>query len=255
MYKVALSSLFAVFLFALGAVGAWYFQQQTAATEEKSSPLAASDLEETAARPSTLTRETAQRQEPEMPIPLHAKSMGAEELFRYGAMNRASLESLRQREELVRKEELRLQLVQKDLEGQKREVEGILTQTQHALEAAEQLLAQIQQQRQVLAAEKQQRQQELEEIRQVKEVPDADKQANVKKMAELLGQMTETDAAGVLKSLVDKGSTDYVLQLLDQIEQRDAAKILDALESPTLVADLTEGYRELKRFKQKRDRR
>ena len=255
MYKVALSSLFAVFLFALGAVGAWYFQQQAAQRNGSASPLLATDAPENAASKPSTGATARDRSEAEMPIPVHAKSMSAEELFRYGAMNRASLESLRQREESVRKEELRLQLVQQDIEGQKREVEGILTQTQHALEAAEQLLAQIQQQRQTLASEQQQRQQELEAIQRVNTVPDADKQANIKKMAELLGKMSETDAAEVIKNLVDKGSTDYVLQLLDNIEQRDAAKILDALGSPDLVADLTEGYRELKRYEQTRKRR
>lgn len=263
MYKTVLNSLFAVFLFALGAVGAWYILQQNGArtAQQAVPPAAPSRLAAVAAPPQhaspslSAEAESQDRLEGEMPIPLHAKSMSAEDLFRYGAMNRASLESLRQREEELRKEELRLQLVQKDIEGQKREVEGILTQSQHAVKAAEDMLLQVQQQQQALVAEKQQRQSELEEIRRTKETPDADKQTNTKKMAELLGSMKAEDAAEVLKNLADKGNTDYVLRLLDNIEQRDAAKILDALGNPELVADLTEGYQELKRAENKRNRR
>lgn len=263
MYKTVLNSLFAVFLFALGAVGAWYILRQNEARSAQQAvpPADPSQLAAVAALPQRASPSLSAESEPqdrlggEMPIPLHAKSISAEDLFRFGAMNRASLESLRQREEELRKEELQLQLVQKDIEGQKREVEGILTQSQHAVKAAEEMLLQVQQQQQALVAEKQQRQSELEEIRRTKETPDADKQTNTKKMAELLGSMKAEDAAEVLKNLADKGNTDYVLRLLDNIEQRDAAKILDALGNPELVADLTEGYQELKRAENKRNRR
>jgi chromosome segregation ATPase len=251
-----LSSLFAVGLFALGSVGAWYFQQWQAQHQADGSPLLEVASRSSAPIGPVEPQPTATEPTPnDMRIPVHPKSMSTEELYRFLATNRGNLESLRQRQDEIRKEELRLQLVQKDIEGQKREVEGILTQTQQTLEAAEQMLAQIQQERQSLASERQQHQQELNNLQSVKDVPDEDRQTNIKKMAELLGQMTAEEAAEVLKNLANKGNTDYVLRLLDNIEQRDAAKILDALGDPALVAELTENYQELRRFDKKTNRR
>ncbi len=252
MIKTVLSSMFAVFLFALGAAGSWYFVQFQEKKQAEASLDSSFDSTLTPVS-STATDETGDSVD--MPIPVHARAMSAEEVFRFGAMNRRAAESVRKKEAELRADEQRLQLMRQDIEGQKTEVEGILKQSQSTMESAERMLAQVQQELQTLAAEKEKRLEELEDIKKRTEIPDANKQANIKKMAELLSGMGDTDSAEVLKTLANSGKMEDALRLLDQIEPRDAAKILDALDDPGLVADLTEAYQQLRRYETKPKKR
>jgi DNA repair exonuclease SbcCD ATPase subunit len=256
MFKSAISSLFAVFLFAMGAAGAWYFvqyqqQQQKLQSEAEIEAhalprsLTAVDsggapLNEALPPGGPGTRQT-------MPLPVHGRTMSPEEIVRYGFMYRNNIEEIKKQKQQVEQEQSRLQLVQKDLEQQKMEAEGILKQVQHNVDRGEQLLAQIQEERQHLAEEREQHKKELEQIQSATQVPESIQRENVIRTARLLGGMEAEEAAKLIKELANKGNMDYALQILDNVEERNASKILDALDDISLLAQITEAYRELKR--------
>lgn len=246
MIKTVLSSLFAVFLFALGAAGSWYFVEfQKNRTEEPSEETAL--IDELTTAPTSID-EPVQAEEgssKDLPIPVHARAMSAEEVFRIGALHRKNIEAIKKREERLASEEMRLKLVQDDIKAYKQEVEGILKQTQSGVETGETLLDQIIQQRQALATETKQRQQELDEIREATTVPDAVEEANVKDWSKLIGSMAEEKAAALLKELIQKGNMKLALQLLSTMEERNAVKVLDQIDDPVLLADITERFREM----------
>jgi 5'-3' exonuclease len=172
--------------------------------------------------------------------------MSSADIFRYASMNRQTMESLRRKEEQIRQEEMRLKLLNKDVEGRKREVEGILQQTQNALANVQELLAKLQVESQELERKKaEQAATETDDVGST--VPSDERLANIKVTAGWLGGMEPADAAETLKNLANSGKMEFALRLLSFIEPRKVAGILDALQDPTLVAELTEGFLEITR--------
>jgi flagellar motility protein MotE (MotC chaperone) len=248
MIKTALFSLFAVFLFALGAAGAWFivqYQSDKEGNEAESSET--SEDQEIGPHGEAPPSSDHASHDAHLPVAVRGRPMSAEELFRFGAMNRKNIEAIKHKEEELHKEEMRVELLKKEIEGRKREVEGILQQTQQAVDVGQKLLNQLREQQQQLNSEKEQLQKQQEEFRKAKDTPNEDKQANLKSAAGWLQSMKSEDAAEALKELANDGKMDFALQLLANIEERNAAKILAAMKDPTLVADLTEAFRELKR--------
>ncbi len=255
MLKSIVNGLFAVLLFSLGAVGSWYFaqyhpRQEPVTAEQVLSPPTQPLAEPPEPAPSDSVTEPA---DAKLPVPFHGRAMSAAEIFRYASVNRKTMETLRRKEEELRQEELRVQLVQKDIEGKQREIEGVLKQTQDTVAAGERLLSQLQAEAEKVARERELQQEELEKAKAA-QAPSAERMANVKVTAGWLESMSPEDAAETLKNLSNNGKMDFALQLLSYIEQRDVAKILDALHDPTLVAELTEGFRELTRPQKKKMR-
>ena len=243
MIKSLFNSLFAVFLFASGIAGSWYF------TEYRSDLEGDDDERETPAPAEIIPRAPGMSVDPiddELPVPFHGPAMSAADVFRYGEMNRKTMESLRRKEEQIRHEEMRLRLLNKDIEGRKREVEGILQQTQNALASLR-----------LLRAELEVESQEFEERKSEVAPKDADhtetkvlneeRLANIKVTADWLAGMKTNDAAETLKNLANSGKMEFALRLLSNIEARKVAGILDAMQDPGLVADLTEGFLEVTR--------
>ena len=256
MIKTVLSSLFAVFLFALGAAGSWYFiEYQKSLPEEVSEEAAIIDELTTTPVATEASEEEEDTATNDLPIAVHSRAMSPEEVFRIGALHRQNIDAMKKREERLKSEEMRLKLVQDDIEAYKQEVEGILKQVQSGVETSEQLLDQVIQQRQALTKEQQAHQAELKEIREATTVPDATEEANVKELSELLGGIAEDKAAEMLKELMQRGDMTLALKLLSTMEQRDAAKVLDSIDDPVLLADITERFRELPKPPPKKKKR
>lgn len=254
MIKTLLTSLFAVSLFASGIVGSWYFADYRSQMQQ---------LDETEPVQATLTPELAESvntsddltsspiagidaTNADLPTPFHGPSMSSADVFRYASMNRKTMESLRRKEEQIRQEEMRLNLLNKDIEGRKREVEGILQQSQKALANAQQLMAQIATESQELERKKTELTPDEKEDK-VTAVPSAERLANIKVTAGWLEGMDTADAGETLKNLANSGKMDFALRLLSYMEPRKVASILDSLKDPTLVAELTEGFVEITR--------
>ncbi len=252
MIKNVLSSLFAVFLFALGTAGSWYFvqwQEEKATVDEVGEldsanrlPLKGPDSETNLAE-----SELADVPVQAMAVPVRTGAMSAEQIVRAAGQYRHAIEQLKRREAAIEGQESQLRLAQQDLDQRKMEIEGILKQVESKLEQGQELMKQIVEEKSRLGSLKEEVLKEKESLQEAKSVPPEVEKANLSKMAMLLGGMNEVDAAEVIKAFANKGDMNFALRILDNIEDRDASKILDSLGNSDLVAEIMEAYRELKR--------
>lgn len=255
MIKSIFTSLFAVTLFAGGAVGAWYIMkldQETTANSEADLPGA------TAPALAPVSSTTSEEESDTAPLsdftsPVLGKALSGEDIFRFTAMNKKNLELMKERREALRQEEMRLKLVEKDLEIRKQEIEGVLQQSRDTVAAAEDLISKLQAQVNALNEEKAAIQENQDETA-TDDASDDEIQANIKVSAGWLATMPPEQAASAVKSLANEGKKDFVLQLLSYIEDRNVAKILHGLNDPALVAELTESFRTAKRPQKKKRR-
>ena len=253
MFKALLTSLFAVALFSSGIIGSKYLTEylQDADPETESAgsvppsrtPTLTPELA-SSVNTGEKTQSTETTANTVLPTPFHGPEMSSAEIFRYASMNRKTMEALRRKEEQIRHEEMRLNLLNKDIEGRKREVEGILQQTQNALANLQQMTAQFELEKRELQ-QKEAEQAPIEDGK-VTEVPSVEQIANIKVTAGWLEGMETADAAETLKSLANSGKMEFALRLLSFMEERKVAGILNELGDPTLIAELTEGFLEIK---------
>lgn len=253
MIKTFLYTLFGVCLFALGAVGAWYFtQMQLAAEAEKADEaVVAEDAGDAAGftlpplpsfdvtpEPVVADATSTSPEEP-LPTPVPSKPISAEEIFRFGVINRERMEKLKAREAALDEREKRMQLEYSDMEARHAEMEGLLAHVNDTLTAGESLLAQIKQQSTALKTERETLDKNREEFEKETGQTPEDKAANEKQAAGLIESMSPEIAADVLREFANDGRIDYALTMLQKMEERNAAKILDSLKDPTLLAELT----------------
>lgn len=239
MIKTFLYSMFAVFLFALGGAGSWFYLQMVEADgQEKDSvsfqPVAPhTGLE-------ALTSDINPSNNIEMPVPVHVKPVSAEEIFRFGAINKKNIEQLRNQEQRLEKDKLRLKTAHIDIETRQREIEGMLIQVNDKLATAEKLLDDIKVAAERLTTEKQDVSKKLDELQQSEEDLNAGENVNVQMVASWIQNMKAEQAAEIIREMANDGKMDFGLKLLAQIEDRNVAKILAAMRDPILVAELAE---------------
>ncbi len=68
----------------------------------------------------------------------------------------------------------------------------------------------------------------------------ASERANVERIANIYAKMEPTKAASTLTSMYTSGKQDEVVKILYKMQERSAAKILNAVADPKLAADITE---------------
>ena len=260
MIKTFLYTLFGVCLFALGAVGAWYFVQMQMAAEKGGEateqvaeenngggfslpPIPSFDVSATAFS----NEEPAPKPKP-LPTPVPSKPISAEEIFRFGVINRERMEKLKAREDALDEREKRMALEYKDMEARHAEMEGLLAHVNDTLTAGESLLAQIRQQSDLLKAEREALDKNKAEFNNETGQTPADKAANEKQAAGLIESMNPDIAAEVLREFANNGRVEYALTMLQMMEERNAAKILDSLKDPGLLAELTSKLQKKKRI-------
>ena len=136
MFKTILYSMFAVFLFALGAMGSWYFFNSQEEPEDATAQVEAVDvtgndkpLPNIPGIQDAIDALEIPAVEPiEKPLPTvqPTKPLTAEEIYRFGLINRNRTEKLQKRENALDERERQMQLEFKDLEARQTEVDGLL---------------------------------------------------------------------------------------------------------------------------------
>lgn len=242
MARFLLYSLFGMFFFALAAAGSWFLLQNRANEKAEETKVEVTPDGMTVAQ----TASPAESADP-LPVAVRGRPMSAEEAFRYGAAFRNQQEALKTREQALKDDQMKVKLMQDDLKVQQRELEGLLSQIRELLKNGEELVATIQQDKNQLELDRQAAQSNLDELKQAELAYDKSEQTNVKQLSRWFQSMPPESAAEYLRELSNDGKMDSALELLSNIEERDAAKILVAMQDPTLVAQLTEKFRGLKR--------
>jgi len=279
MIKTILSSLFAVFLFALGAAGSWYFVQwqekQKELDQQSESVTSEIAMDDDGHQPmaddeshSAHGAAASAHSEP-MEVPVRSGAMTAEQIVRTASLYRQQVEQLKRREVDVESQESHLRLAQQDLDQRKMEIEGILKQVQGYVEQSDRTLSEIairrselqdelaevkkqreelQKERDAFQNEREGRNQEVQQSNEATDVLDEAQLQNLQKTALLFGSVNQEAAAGIIREFANQGKMNYVAQMLDRMEERDASKIIDALGSdPALVTQLMEELQNMKR--------
>lgn len=254
MIRLMAILLFGVVMFAAAAAGSWFVQRQVLAKPSQDPQAAPAESNTTssppapqAASPNGTAAPAAQDQR--MPVAVRPREMSVEELLRYGMGVKEREQKVRQQEELLQQRSVQQQLALADIEGERKEIDGLRVQVGEQLKSAEKLIQklnetreQLQQDRQAAAADLQQMKFERIEI-------DGQHLDNTKRLSLWLQSMEPEKAADVLKSMANDGQaqSEIAVQILANFEEREAAKILSAMDDPKLVQLLVEKFRNLKR--------
>jgi len=186
-----------------------------------------------------------------LPVAVRPRPMSVEDILQFGLGLNKRETQLNARAASLSQEEERLQLSLADIRGEQQHLEAMHTKLQGQVAACESLLDQIQQARDELSSERQDAEQELQEFSDVRIEVDEQERQNIKRMSVWFQGMEPDKAAGALKELVNDGKTDLAVQLLANFEERDAAKILSALDDYALMVELAERFKDLKRPEKK----
>jgi flagellar motility protein MotE (MotC chaperone) len=247
MFKSFLISMFAVFLFAMGATGSWFYLNMSPkdaegddlATAQETSPFPMSEA-------NPIPRMDSAE---DFPAPVRGSAASAEEIFRLNLAQDARIQQLRQQEERIREQGLRIKTADTDTKAAQREVEGMLTQMSATLAAAEKLFEEIKLAAAQLAEKERDVQKKTEELKVLQDEADQNELANIKTLGEYFQSMPPSVAAEVIKEFVNDGEMDFAINLLRKIEPRNVSKILAEINDAALISDITVRYPEVRKLR------
>ncbi len=257
MKKVLLIIGLAALSFGLSAAGSIMLAKQQ--QEAKDAESEGTDGDVSIAQSEGLEQtETADANSPEamdLPLPVKARPVSPEEIYRYGVIFQKREEGIRQREEALEKERLRMKLVFEDVRTEQRELEGMEEQIRGKIAEAGQLLQKIGQKQQDLTREQEQAKKELDQFKENQTEYQTAELENIKQLSKWFQAMQPDKAAEYLKELSNDGRMDTAVQILGNFEEREASKILSALDDAALVVQLAEKFKGLKRPEKKKSTR
>lgn len=182
-----------------------------------------------------------------LPVVVRPTMLTPEDILRNAMSLKAREEKLVQRERAAEQEEMRLGLVQSDLQGEQVAIEGLATDVKTEIEAANQLLSRILEEKTALDRQSAENAAELKKFEETRLEMNTVEQQNIKQLSTWIQGMDATSAAAFIKELADDGKMDVAVQMLANFEEREASKILAALNNPQLMAELAEKFRTLQR--------
>ncbi|MBX3436549.1 MAG: hypothetical protein KF861_03595 [Planctomycetaceae bacterium] len=246
MRNAILMLLFAAVAFGASAAGSFVLKSKSPpagnqeATDEASASTSTGDQQ-------SGTPTSAATPDADLPVAVRPRPMSVEEVLRFGMGLRKREEQLDSRAKALNEEQARMQLALADIRGEQQQIEGMQARLQGQAEICRSILGEIQQARQNLAADRDQAKEELNKFEEVRLESDAEEQQNIKTMSEWFRGMEPEKAAGAIKKLANEGKTDLAVKILSNFEERDAAKILSALDDYALMVELAEKFKSYKR--------
>lgn len=190
---------------------------------------------------------TEQHDETELPVVVRPKMLTPEDILRNAMSLKAREEKLVQRERAAEQEEVRLGLVQSDLQGEQVTIETLSSDVKSQIESANQLLARIYDEKSALDRERLNNAEEAKKFEETKTEMNSLEQQNLKQLSTWIQGMDADSASAFILELANNGKMDVAVQMLANFEEREASKILAALNNPKLMAELAEKFRTLQR--------
>lgn len=184
-----------------------------------------------------------------LPLPIRPREMSVEELLRYGMGVKEREAQVKQQEELLQKRRVQHQLVQADIEGERKEIDGLRVQVSDQLKQAEGLIGKLKELRSQFLQDQSDAAEKMKQIKHERIEIDEEHMDNTKRLSQWIQSMDPEKAAEVLKSMANDGPAqqEVAVQILRNLEEREAAKILSAIDDPKLVQQLIEKFRNLKK--------
>ncbi len=243
--KMIVMAFMGLVMFIAAAVGGWYVKTQVLAPP----PEEVADGEmELSADPLNPAPNMGKANEL-MPVAVREDSMSVEELLRFSLSLKEREKGIREKEDLLQQRKIQQQLVLSDIQAEQQTIDGLRTQLTTDVGSAEDMLEELNQLREAVIMEREKTKTEFSAIEAKQIDITAQHKANDKKLSTLLQGMTGEKAAAVLKEMANDGNMTVAVQLLANFEEREAAKILDAIEDPKLLNQFIAEFRNLKNEK------
>lgn len=188
----------------------------------------------------------------DLPVAARPKPMSVEEIIRYGKGIKQRAEHLDKREAQLAEQESQHRLVLADVQGEQKEIDGLRTQIRDQIGTVESLLEQLEVKRSLQSEEQKRAEEQVKLLEGQQKDVDSMQSDNIKRMSAWFQNMEPAKAANFLKELSNDGKTDMAVQLLSNFEEREASKILAELDDPTLMVELIESFKTLKRAEKKK---
>jgi hypothetical protein len=173
--------------------------------------------------------------------------MTPEEVMRHALELRSREQTLNERELAIDTQDSRLRIVQADVQAEEQSLRGLQHELETQIQAARQLLNQVLEEQQKLQQQQQEAQTQLQAAEKNRAGQDAQQRQNEKQMSKWLSSMAPEVAAQLVRELANNGQLDTVVQMLSNLNEREASKILEAVGDVGLISELTEKFRVLKR--------
>lgn len=190
-----------------------------------------------------------------MPVAVRPRPMSIEELLRLGMGLNEREESLVRQAERLQRQESQLKLALADIKGEQQQIESLRMQVQQQLEVADGYLARIQKARDDLAADRTREEARFKEFESSRLEINSQQRENIKQLSTWIQSMEPEKASAVLREMSNDGRIETAVKLLSQLEERDVAKILSALDDAKLVDQFITRFQDLKRPERTASRR
>lgn len=181
-----------------------------------------------------------------MPVAVRDDAMSVEELLRFSLSLKERERILREEEEQFQQRRVQQQLVLEDIQSEQEAINKLSTDVAQRLGSAQGMVDELNRLRETVIAEREKTQEEFSDIESRRIDISEQYKANDKKLSTWLQGMSSENAASVLKEMANDGSMKVAVQLLSNFEEREAAKILDAIDDPKLLNEFITEFRNLK---------
>lgn len=246
MKKLILTMVMSMLTFGLAFAASWYLHppQEVAYGPDQQAVTAAAD---TASGPTAAVGKPVNPGDGTLPAAVRPRAASVEELVRLGLSLKAREEEVHKMEEGLQKRQIQQQLALADLTSERRSLDGFRTEARDALGEAQRVLEQLTVMHQQLVNER-------EQLVKERSMPaeegapntSADQIQKTKRLSQWIQAMEPDKAAGLLKQMANDGDVTGAAEILSHFEEREAAKLLSAIDDPTLVNDLVSQFRDLK---------
>jgi len=262
MMKLLKLMMFGIVVFALAAGGSWFARTRQHASADQTAgehggeSVAGIAGSGTVPSPPEGEHGNAAHDEHEgLPVVVRPRMLTPEDILRNAMSLKNQEDKLNQREQAAQQQEYRLGLVQADLQQEQKAIVSLGDDVKRQIESANQLLTRIIDAKNKLDGERQRTNDELKQFQDAQTKMDASEEQNLKKLSTWVQGMDAATAANLIKTMADNGKMDVAVRLLANFEEREASKVLAALNNPELMAELADKFRTLQRPSKTADKR
>ena len=247
MKKMLMIGIYGLVILGASAGGTWFLRQkdleaqQAEADKVDPMPDSIADLAAPVDVTKPLDEPKTAAEEKELPVAVRPEEMSVEEIVRYGLGLKKREAAIHEREEALRRTETQHRLVLADIDGEQKEMEGLLAQARDQRAAAEklleqaraeklsndELLKQIEEKKATLAAEQKQA---AVNGTATEGATVVDTEANLKELVTWIGGMSPEAAASAVKSLTNSGRLEDAVNVLAKLEERNVAAVMEKLQ-------------------------
>ena len=240
MKNIILTCLAAVLLFSLSAAVSLYLQNP-GFKRDKDAGKADDPSEKSAAA------KKDKKEDPATPIAQQPPANTNEQVTKLLTKLQDRDLLLKKREDDLRKQEARLEIIMDDIRGERAGLDALRKQFTEEMNRLNEKQDNINKKSRGLEEQKESAAKLLAEMRKRQVELDKGESANLTRMATISDSMPPEKAAAILKQLADGGQMDTAVKLLGQMKERRAAQVLAELTDVALAAQLLDKLRGFRR--------